>query len=135
MIGIAIAWSDLENKIKLKHRPWNKEQWGLCRYSEGCFLPNNSGGCAGTVWVALQQRRCAVGLLYLRRPVQAVLMGEEGEGGFLCSWVKRERESKLCFLLKANFSVLYIKNGANSLPSWQMQSLKIKCIKYNFFIF
>jgi hypothetical protein len=39
-------------------------------------------------------------LFYLRR-----LEGEEGEGGFLCSSVKSDRERELSFVLKGTFYV------------------------------
>ena len=131
MIGIAITWSDLEKKITLKHKLWNREQWGLCGYSGGCFLPNNSGGCAlGTVWVALlasyllylhrpkgwrgrgrvsDSLSCIVGLLPPQKSVSAKGVKREKEG--LCSLVKRERQRAiaLCYFI---FCLVY--NGYKS---------------------
>ena len=65
-------------------------------------MANNSGGCAGRVGVALSPQFASLTscLFYLCRPE-----GEEGEGGFLCSSVKKDRERELSFVLKGTFYV------------------------------
>ena len=53
--------------------------WGLCRYSGGCFLPNNSEGCAGRVGFALSPQF----ELHCWPPTSSICVSQR---------VKRERE-------------------------------------------